>query len=45
MIYTNNGGGHTWPGGVQYLGKRWIGHTSREINAYDKIWEFFKSLE
>ena len=44
-IYTINGGGHTWPGGKQYLGKRWIGNTSREINACDEIWEFFKSLE
>ncbi|HDR89779.1 MAG TPA: hypothetical protein ENN63_09170 [Bacteroidetes bacterium] len=35
------GGGHTWPGGRQYLGERLIGKTSRDINACDLIWEFF----
>lgn len=44
-FYKINGGGHTWPGGKQYLGKRLIGKTSREINACDEIWAFFSSLE
>lgn len=44
-VYDIKGGGHTWPGGRQYLGKRIIGHTSREINACDEIWEFFRSLD
>jgi polyhydroxybutyrate depolymerase len=44
-VYAIDGGGHTWPGGRQYLGKRIIGNTSREIKACDEIWEFFRSLE
>lgn len=44
VLYRIEGGGHTWPGGSQYLGERLIGKTSREINACDIIWEFFKSL-
>jgi len=43
--YTIKGGGHTWPGGKQYLGKKLVGVTSREINACDEIWDFFSSLK
>ncbi len=43
-LYKINGGGHTWPGGRQYLGEKWIGKTSREINACEVIWDYFKSL-
>ncbi len=38
-------GGHTWPGGLQYLNPRIVGRTSRDINCCDEIWEFFNSLE
>jgi len=38
-------GGHTWPGGWQYLKEKWIGKTSMDINACDEIWSFFRSLE
>ena len=44
VLYTINGGGHTWPGGKQYLGKRLIGKTSRDIVACNIIWDFFKNL-
>ncbi|WP_049782658.1 alpha/beta hydrolase family esterase [Maribacter sp. HTCC2170] len=44
VLYKINGGGHTWPGGKQYLGKRWIGKTNRDIVACDVIWDFFKNL-
>lgn len=37
-------GGHTWPGGWQYLGKRTIGRTSLDVNACDALWEFFSSF-
>jgi len=37
------GGGHTWPGGHQYLPKKIIGNVTRDFNAADKLWEFFKS--
>lgn len=43
-FYKIKGGGHTWPGGKPYLGKRIIGNTSKEINACDEIWEFFSAL-
>jgi polyhydroxybutyrate depolymerase len=37
------GGGHTWPGGAQYLPVAWIGATNRDIDASEVIWRFFKS--
>ena len=40
-LITVVGGGHTWPGGLQYLPARIIGRTSRQFNASAKIWEFF----
>jgi polyhydroxybutyrate depolymerase len=36
------GGGHTWPGGWQYFGKWLIGRTSRDFDASERIWAFFK---
>jgi polyhydroxybutyrate depolymerase len=42
FLYAIEGGGHTWPGGVQYLPARVIGKTSREIDANEIIWSFFK---
>jgi polyhydroxybutyrate depolymerase len=42
ILYAVEGGGHTWPGGFQYLPVRIIGRTSREINANEIIWFFFK---
>ena len=38
------GGGHTWPGGFQYLPERFIGKTSRNIDANRVIWEFFRQI-
>jgi len=37
------GGGHTWPGGVQYLPARWIGKVCRDFDATEVIWEFFRN--
>ncbi len=42
VLYRIEGGGHTWPGGWQYLSKRVIGKTCRDISACEVIWEFFK---
>jgi polyhydroxybutyrate depolymerase len=39
--YTIEGGGHTWPGGWQYLPAFMIGKTSRNLNADETMWEFF----
>ena len=35
------GGGHTWPGGKQYLRPRFIGAVCRDINASEMILDFF----
>ena len=40
--YAIENGGHTWPGGRQYLGEWLIGKTSRDINANQIIWHFFE---
>ena len=42
ILYAIEGGGHTWPGGQQYLPERLIGKTSRDIDANEVIWNFFK---
>ena len=41
-LYAIEGGGHTWPGGLQYLPERVIGKTSMDINANETIWRFFE---
>lgn len=43
VLYTVEGGGHTWPGGYQYLPEWIIGRTSMELNANETIWRFFKT--
>lgn len=35
-------GGHTWPGGSQYLPKFVIGTVTKNLNACEEIWKFFK---
>jgi polyhydroxybutyrate depolymerase len=45
VLYRIDGGGHTWPDGRQYLPAGLIGRTSRDINACDEIWEFFRNLK
>jgi polyhydroxybutyrate depolymerase len=42
VLLAVEGGGHTWPGGWQYLPERVIGRTSRDINANEVIWGFFR---
>lgn len=42
-LITVSGGGHTWPGGKQYLGERLVGKVSKDFSASEKIWEFFKT--
>jgi polyhydroxybutyrate depolymerase len=40
ILYTVEGGGHTWPGGKPL--PEWIvGRTTNEINASRVMWEFF----
>jgi polyhydroxybutyrate depolymerase len=42
ILYIIEGGGHTWPGGYQYLNERIIGKTSRDIDANKVIWDLFR---
>jgi len=42
ILYAVEGGGHTWPGGYQYLDERIVGKTSRDMDANEVIWAFFK---
>lgn len=42
VLYAIEGGGHTWPGGDQYLPQWIIGKTDRDIDANEVIWDFFK---
>jgi len=42
ILYAIDGGGHTWPGGIQYLPARIIGRTCRDFEANEVIWAFFK---
>ncbi|OAI42250.1 hypothetical protein AYO41_04535 [Verrucomicrobia bacterium SCGC AG-212-E04] len=41
-LYRIEGGGHTWPGGPQYLPQRFIGNVCRDFDASEVIWDFFK---
>ncbi len=41
VLLAVEGGGHTWPGGVQYMREEVIGVTSRDIDAGEAIWDFF----
>jgi polyhydroxybutyrate depolymerase len=40
ILYSVEGGGHTWPGGKP-LPEWLVGRTTREINATSVMWEFF----
>ncbi len=42
LIYWIEGGGHTWPGGKQYLPELMIGKTTRNLDASEVIWKFFE---
>jgi polyhydroxybutyrate depolymerase len=41
VLYTVVNGGHTWPGGEQYLPVAVIGGTNRDFDASETIWAFF----
>jgi polyhydroxybutyrate depolymerase len=40
ILYTVEGGGHTWPGG-KHLAEWVAGRTTDDINATQLMWEFF----
>jgi polyhydroxybutyrate depolymerase len=39
-LYSVKGGGHTWPGGEQYMTEKEVGKTSNALNANETIWSF-----
>lgn len=43
VVYTIEGGGHSWPGGTGALAQDIIGRTTNDINAGDIMWQFFQS--
>lgn len=42
VLFAVEGGGHTWPGGWQYLGEGIIGKTTRDIDATALLVDFLK---
>jgi polyhydroxybutyrate depolymerase len=42
LLLAVEGGGHTWPGGIQYMRESTIGVTSYDIDAGEVIWDFFE---
>lgn len=40
ILYTVEGGGHTWPGGKS-LPEWMVGRTTRDISATQVMWAFF----
>jgi polyhydroxybutyrate depolymerase len=42
ILLTIENGGHTWPGGWQYLGEWAVGKTSRDVDASEELWKFFQ---
>ena len=45
VLYRVENGGHTLPGGIQYLPSIVIGNTNQDIVGADEIWAFFQSME
>jgi len=43
--YTIVNGGHTWPGGWQYMPKFIVGKTTQNLNACEVTWDFFKQYK
>jgi polyhydroxybutyrate depolymerase len=43
VSYSIGNGGHTWPDGRQYFPEFIIGKTTRNLNACQTIWDFFKT--
>lgn len=43
IAFRIDGGGHTWPGGTQYLPKMMVGIASKNLDASRELWSFFSS--
>lgn len=42
-LYVQQGAGHTWPGGAQYMPRLLVGAVCRDFDASEAIWAFFKA--
>jgi polyhydroxybutyrate depolymerase len=42
-LYTEDGAGHTWPGGPQNLARAVVGNVCRDFSASEAAWSFFKT--
>jgi polyhydroxybutyrate depolymerase len=40
-FYKIAGGGHTWPGGTQYVPRMLVGNVAMDFSANQAIWDFF----
>lgn len=43
VAYKFTGGGHTWPGGLQYLPPMFVGVASKNLDGSRTLWAFFAS--
>lgn len=43
VVYTINGGGHSWPGGLGFVVEGKLGRTCMDISASELLWQFFRS--
>ena len=44
VLFRVENGGHTWPGGTQYLGERLVGKVTQDIDGATETWAFFKQF-
>jgi polyhydroxybutyrate depolymerase len=45
VVYRVEGGGHTWPGGVDNFPEWVVGKTSRDFDATAVIWDFWQTAD
>ena len=45
VLFSVEGGGHTWPGGSQYVPAMLIGRVSNDLHTGEEIWKFFAGDE
>lgn len=43
VVYTINGGGHSWPGGLGFVIEGKLGRTCMDVKASDLLWDFFRT--
>jgi polyhydroxybutyrate depolymerase len=41
VLYSIEKGGHTWPGGGNFIPERFVGKTNDDLDASEIIWKFF----